>query len=306
MRRPALIAIAAVVLSLTACKDTAPQSRPDAAQIAALNHEALQDPRRVLDLEGGVNFRDLGGYRTSDGRMVKWERLYRSGSPADLTEQDMAILAKRGIRSVCDLRSSDERAAEPSPFAAAAAGDNTLGYYTRDYAMSMGDLGKVLTGPDASPAATRAAMMASYTQIPNMQRENLAEMFRLLAAGRTPLAFNCSAGKDRTGIAAALILIALGVPRETVLADYALSDKLVDYRAQLQQGAAKSQGYAMLARLPYELVEPLMVSDPAYLESALAELERQYGSIDRFLERELGLTAEHKERIRVALTEAAT
>lgn len=303
MRCTIIITLAAALLALPACKDMAAQSAPDAAQIAALNDAVLEDPRRVLELEGGVNFRDLGGYRTSDGRMVKWEMLYRSGSPVGLTESDMAELSRRGIRSVCDLRSSDERAAQPSPFAAAAQDDGSLTYYTRDYAMSMGDLGKVLGGPEASPATSRAAMMASYAQIPQAQRENFAEMFRLLADGRTPLAFNCSAGKDRTGIAAALILAALGVPREAVLADYALSDKLVDYREQLQKGAGKSPAYAMLARLPYEVVEPLMVSDPAYLETALAELEKQYGSINGFLERELGVTARQRELMRTALTE---
>ncbi len=298
----------AIVVALPACKQ-APAAIEATAQFspAAANAIALEDPRRVLDLEGGVNFRDLGGYLTADGRMVRWEVLYRSGTPAGLTSKDMAELARRGIRSVCDFRSTEERASEPSPFAALAQqpGSN-VAYFARDYAISMGDLGAVLGAPDASAEKSRAAMIAAYAQMPGQQRDNFAEMFRLLAEGRTPLAFNCSAGKDRTGIAAALILTALGVPRETVLADYALSDKLVDYRKQLNEGAAKSPAYAMLARLPYEVVEPLMKSDPAYLSAALAAIEQQHGSVEAYLEQELGVTAAMHARIRDTLTQPAT
>lgn len=292
-------------LLLAACKEAAPLDT-NAPSLAALNEAALADDRRVLDLEGGVNFRDLGGYHTADGRVVKWEMLYRSGSPAGLTANDMAELNRRGIRSVCDLRSSEERAGEPSPFAALAAEpDAKLAYFTRDYEMTMGDLGKLLGGADASPESTRAAMTASYADMPGQFRESFAEMFQLLAQDRTPLAFNCSAGKDRTGIAAALILTALGVPRETVLADYAMSDKLVDYRQQIAEGAAKNPSYAMLAQVPFEIIEPLMKSDPPYLAAALDAIERQHGSVDAYLEQELGVTPEVKQRLRDRLSQPA-
>ena len=79
-------------------------------------------------------------------------------------------------------------------------------------------------------------MISIYGRIAEDQAASYREMFRSLAEGRTPLAFNCSAGKDRAGTGAALILTLLGVPRETVVADYALSDKIVDYRAQIQSG----------------------------------------------------------------------
>ena len=107
--RPILLAL---LLLLPACKQEAPPPRPvvQAASIEGMTH----DSRRVLALEGGRNFRDLGGYRTNDGHAVKWRMLFRSGSPADLTAKDMTTLNGLGIRTVCDLRSTQERQDEPN------------------------------------------------------------------------------------------------------------------------------------------------------------------------------------------------
>lgn len=295
MRPPALLLPLAAFALLPGCKEAA---APETAAKAALspvaaNAAALTDPRRVLPLEGGVNFRDLGGYRTADGRVTRWEVLYRAGSPAGLTVKDQAELARRGIRTVCDLRTSEERQAEPNPYVAA---NSDVTYWTRDYAADAGDLMKVLGGPDASAEKTRAAMIGLYRDLPEQQAPAFRQMFAFLAEGKVPLAFNCSAGKDRTGTAAALVLTLLGVPRETVVADYALSDDLVDYMAKLSEGPSEGP-YAALSRLPRELVAPLMASDPAYIEAALDAMAAKHGSIDLFIERELGVTPAIKRAI---------
>lgn len=296
----------AALLVLPACREaTSPAPVLSAAEIVEINAGVIGDARRVLDLEGGVNFRDLGGYRTADGRAVKWEMVYRSGSPAGLTEADMQELARRGIRSVCDFRASEERTAEPSPFAAAAGQPGAqLAYFTRDYELAVGDLASVLGGGgDLTPERTRAAMIGFYREIAYQQAENFKQMFALLAEGKAPLVFNCSAGKDRTGVGAALLLTALGVPRETVLADYALSDQLVDYRSQISDAAAENPSYAALAQMPWEVIQPLMASDPAYLAAALTHLEERHGSVDSFIEQELGVTPAMRERLRELLTQ---
>jgi protein-tyrosine phosphatase len=296
-----VLPLAALAL-VPACKEAAPTAEaPAATSPAQANAAALTDKRRVLDLEGGVNFRDLGGYRTADGRVTKWEVLYRSGSPAGLTEADMASLAKRGIRTVCDLRTTGERSAEPSPFAQ----QSDVAYWTRDYAADAGDLMGALGGPDASATKSRAAMTGFYRQLPQEHAASFRQMFAFLAEGKVPLAFNCSAGKDRTGMAAALVLSLLGVPRETVVADYALSDDLVDYKAQIQKNADSDSPYAALAKLPWEVVEPLLASDPAYITSALAAIEAKHGSVDAFIETELGVTPAMKKAIIANLTDPA-
>ena len=109
----------AALLMLSACKE-APANAPVAeasapAAVAAWNASTLKDGRRVLDLEGGRNFRDLGGYRTTDGQQVKWCTVFRSGTPANLTANDYKTLDKLGIRAFCDFRANDEREAEPNP-----------------------------------------------------------------------------------------------------------------------------------------------------------------------------------------------
>lgn len=305
MRPPALLLpLAALALALPACKEAA---APDAAATASLspvaaNAAALKDPRRVLPLEGGVNYRDLGGYMTADGRETKWEVLYRAGSPARLTPADQAELARRGIRTVCDLRATDEREAEPDPYVAA---NPDVTYWTRDYAADAGDLMQVLGGADASAARSRAAMIGFYRQLPREHAAGFRQMFAYLAEGKVPLAFNCSAGKDRTGTAAALVLTLVGVPRETVVADYALSDDLVDYMARLDADGAGEGPYSALARLPKDVVAPLLASDPAYIEAALDAMAASHGSVEAFIEQELGVTPAMKRAIIANLTRPA-
>lgn len=293
----------AALLLVPACKQAdVPAETAQSETLAQLNEAALSDPRRVLDLEGGVNFRDLGGYRTADGQQVKWGTVYRSGSPADLTEGDLEKLGQLGIRTVCDFRSNEERAGEPNPYVAA---NSTVEYLTRDYGDETSGLMSAVTGDDASPEKSRAAMTGFYKTIAQSHADSYRQMFAALADGKTPLAFNCSAGKDRAGTGAALVLTLLGVPRETVVADYALSDKIVDYKAQMEEDAAENPSYAAMAQIPYELIQPFMASDPAYIEAALEALEKQFGSVDAFIEQELKVTPEMREKIRANLLEAA-
>ena len=157
---------------------------------------------RVLPLEGGRNFRDLGGYATADGGRVKWGRLYRSGSMARLTVADYDYLSKLGIRVVCDLRTTEERHAEPNKWQEIA----QLSYWTRDYTMSFGELRRLMASDLATAEQAKAAMLGVYQQLPFEQAPSYRELFRRLAGGELPLAFNCSAGKDRAGTAAALTL----------------------------------------------------------------------------------------------------
>lgn len=293
----------AALLLVPACKQAeAPQVQEQTLSLLALNEEALSDERRVLDLEGGRNFRDLGGYRTEDGQQVKWQTVYRSGTPANLTEADFKKLSALGIRSFCDFRANEERESEPNAYVAA---NSDVDYWTRDYRMDTGDLMAVLGGPDASAEKSRATMTGFYRTLAEDHAESYRAMFRQLAAGQVPLAFNCSAGKDRTGVAAALILTLLGVPRETVVADYALSDDVVDYRKEMAESAKKNPAYSALTQLPWETVEPLLASDPVYIEAALEAMTEKYGSVDAFIEKELQVTPAMKERIRANLLEPA-
>jgi protein-tyrosine phosphatase len=246
---------------------------------------------RVLPLQGGRNFRDLGGYETKDGRHVKWGMLFRSGSMADLTLADFNYLSRLGIKIVCDLRTTHERRTEPNRWVQA----QGIAYWARDYESSGGNLGN-LAAESVTPAQVKAAMRAVYRQLPIEQAPAFREIFKRLAAGHVPMTFNCTAGKDRTGIGAALILSALGVPRETIIADYALSDKVTDYRKIFSGDKAKALGD--FAKAPPEALAAMFASDPEYIRAMFDALDRKYGSVDGYLRRELGLTADELNAIR--------
>lgn len=256
---------------------------------------------RVLPLEGGRNFRDLGGYTTADGRRVKWGTVFRSGTMVGLTEADYGYLDGLDAKVLVDFRSSEERADEPTDWQV-----DDPEYWARDYS-SEADAGafrELFASGELTAEKTRAVMTGMYDQIALQQADAYRVMFDRLAAGETPLVFNCSAGKDRTGIAAALLLTALGVPREQVVADYALSDDVVDYSAAfLEADEGEDSPYAFMRQFPREAIMPLLASEPEYIEAALEGLAEEYGSVMEFVRGELDVTDEELEAIRASLLE---
>jgi protein-tyrosine phosphatase len=263
----------------------------------------MHTAERVLPLEGGRNFRDLGGYATADGRHVRWGRLYRSGVMAGLTDRDFGYLSGLGIRTICDFRAVEERQSEPTNWRA-----GMVDYIAWDGEQKLAGMNGLFAAGLPSADQVRATMTALYGTLPDAFAPQYTVMFQRLTAGAVPLAFNCSAGKDRTGVAAALILTALGVPRDTVLADYALSDKVVDYEKAFAtpvsaELAAKNPTMGALARLPAEVRAPLLKSDPAYLDAALAAIEARHGSVEAYLKAELGLSDQDIQSLRASLLE---
>lgn len=268
--------------------------------------EAERIAVRLLPLEGGRNFRDLGGYTTEGGQTVKWGRVFRSGVMDGLTEGDYEYLGDLGITTVCDFREADEREREPTNWAA-----GEIEYLTfappAEEEEEDNPMFAAFSNPESTPADVRAAMAAGYPSILENEDEGYTAMFDQLAAGAIPLAFNCSAGKDRAGTAAALLLTALGVPREQVVADYALSQVYVDYMGEFLSPEAQEKGkdgpYAFLYALPPEMVAPLMESNPIYIESTLDAMAAEHGSALAYIQAEFDVTDEELASIRSALLE---
>ncbi len=251
---------------------------------------------RLLPLQGGRNFRDLGGYRTTDGRHVKWGLLFRSGSMHGLTLADYTYLEGRGIRVVCDFRDQRERGSEPVDWPA----DRAPRVLFDDYHLDMA--GMMPKGPPANwtEAAARAGLAASYPRMLVQFNGQYRRMFAELLAGHAPLAFNCTAGKDRTGIAAALLLTALDVPRATVIADYSATNRYLDARqlahspasnmASSQTATANTNPAAAFMQMPLGVQRAFMAADPSYIAAALAVLDHHRGGSAGYLRDELGLT----------------
>jgi protein-tyrosine phosphatase len=264
---------------------------PAGAFMAAPQPPVASPHQRVLPLQGGQNFRDLGGYRTTDGRTVKWGLLYRSGSMHFLTDGDYAYLEKLGIRTVCDFRDVNERATEPAVW--------PVGHAPRvladDYHMDMGGIGKSAPGHVPTAEEARAALGGVYPKLLTQFNSQYRRMFSELLAGRAPLAFNCTAGKDRTGVAAALLLTALGVPRAAVIEDYTLTNRYFDPGKVVH---SDNQASMQWKSLPPGVLKAYMAADPAYIGEVFKVMDAHRGGVAGYLRDELGLTRDTIAQLR--------
>ncbi len=221
---------------------------------------------------------------------MKWGLLFRSGSMHGLTPRDYADLAKRGIRIVCDFRDVRERREEPVNWP----GKNPPRVLSEDYRLD--NAGFMPAGDPKSWTAeqARAAMTAGYPRMLDPFRGQYRRMFAELLAGDAPLAFNCSAGKDRTGIAAALLLTALGVPRATVIDDYLLTNRYLDPRKLIAQAGNAGP----LAAMPPAAAQAMMAADRRYIEAALKVVDTHAGGAAGWLRDDMGLSAADIAKLR--------
>jgi protein-tyrosine phosphatase len=239
----------------------------------------------VIPLQGQSNFRDLGGYATADGRRVKPGLIFRSGELSNLTPQDYRTLSTLDLRTIYDLRTDGERKTAQTKWAA--------GPVQTFISPKSGSPLVGLTAP-LTPAKARDAILAFYRQMPTAYAPEFKAIFELLLQDRAPLLFHCTAGKDRSGLAAALILIALGVPRAEVLSDYELTNRYLDV-ADLQRAGPNT---AFLTRLPPDVAHVFLAADPAYLEASFQTIDQQYGSIDAYLANALSIGPAQKAKLR--------
>ena len=258
---------------------------------------------RLVPLEGGRNFRDLGGYRTGDGRRIRWRVLFRSGVLSYLTAEDWRHLSGLGVRTVCDLRAPHERAREPVQPRPRDVHWDEWDYDPRDVSLR-----SHLTAHTALTAETaRSSMTALYRQLPGRFATQFAGLFQRLAAGDTPLIFNCSAGKDRTGVASALVLSSLGVTRDDVLADYELTNEAVDLERELFTHPRSTVGvgdeHDHLTRLAPDVRVPLLAAHAEYLDAAYDQIDADYGSVAGFVRDCLGVSDTELSGLRDRLLE---
>lgn len=233
----------------------------------------MGSPERVLALEGATNFRDLGGYAGHEGRPLRWRRVFRSDHLGGLTAADHGTLAALGVARSLDFRGEAEHAAEP--YAVPGVVRHSLAIEP-SVAQRMEDLAR--SGLALTPERMAELMVELYGRLVGPNAGRFAEFFEHLRDEPRPLVFHCTAGKDRTGIAAALLLLALGVSREDVMRDYLLTNEV--YRRPVFNSP----------RLSAEALAVLWSVRPAYLEAALAIIDAAPGGLDGYLTDRLGLT----------------
>jgi len=244
---------------------------------------------RLLPLEGSYNLRDMGGYPAADGRTVRHGMLYRSGIMSMLTEADEAHLGTLGIATVCDLRQGSERRKEPTRWCEPAG----VLYWSRDYEETSGVMSELMRDHVVNGARMREIMIDLYCEIPIDHGPSYRFLFERLLGGHLPLLFNCSAGKDRTGVAAALILGALGVERDVIYEDYLLTNVLADHNVLIDRFGDQIRQF----REAGDVVAPLMAADVDYLNAMFDTLDRDHGGFDGYLAA-IGVDAAAKARLR--------
>jgi protein-tyrosine phosphatase len=240
------------------------------------NKEAFQD--RLLPLQSLYNVRDLGGYPAAGGKQVRWGLLYRAGDLHGISGEDRAVLTGRNLKTIVDFRGEKEKEKAPDDFLPTVV-------RTRELAIEAGNILDLLR---VNQEGGIVPMEELYRLLASEALPQYREFFRLLEDPQNiPLLFHCSAGKDRTGLAAALILSALGVDRETVYTDYMLSAKYLE-----------GKYVDFLASFPD--LAPMVSVRRGYLEAAFDKIDHAYGGIDRYLRKKIGT---EPERLRAIYTE---
>lgn len=249
---------------------------------------------RRLALQGTPNFRDLGGYETSEGRRIQWGKIYRSGKLSTLTEADIKYLSRLGVSLVCDFRQETEQALEPTRL-----GDENTPIYT---------------GLPISPGSAQSFMhnlmngiieivdSVSFMQEINRdfvanQMPQYAEMFKFLLTGEHQILIHCAAGKDRTGFGAALILDVLGVDEEVIIDDYLLTNEFLEVEKEMEK-LSNSFTNSTGSAVPDSVLRPLLEVRPEYLRACFEEINERYGSKQAFFKQALGLDDEKIQRLK--------
>jgi protein-tyrosine phosphatase len=240
-------------------------------------------------LAGSCNLRDVGGLATADGRRVRRGRLLRSGVLTRLTPAAVQALRALPVRAVCDLRRTEERARHPNP-----SFGPQVRYFQWDTGIASSPIRDEAFIRSESVEAAHGAMVEMYRRLPFVLQRRLAGAFAALAcAGDGAAIVHCSAGKDRTGVAIALILESLGVARDHVVADYVLTREAVDLRRELfgddATGAGLAANAAPFRALPAFALDAVLDAHPEYILGALEAVEARHGSVERYLLDELEL-----------------
>jgi len=243
---------------------------------------------RSLHLASAPNFRDAGGYRTADGKWVRMGLLYRSDQLDKLSPADLETLHAIGVKLVCDLRTDVERkqGMDKLPLGAEGLIADVAGPNS-----TSSDLGKLLSkGGDAQALLGngKAAQLLidanrQFVESPSAKQAYKLMFERLANPTMLPGVFHCSAGKDRTGWAAAIFLSIMGVPRETIMRDYLLSNTYL-------AGKNAKMLAALKGRIDPVLLQPLLDVRPEYLQAGFDAVDKDYGSMDRYVREGLGLS----------------
>src|SRR5215469_14065064 len=235
---------------------------------------------RHLNLEGASNFRDLGGYPTADGRALKWRRIFRSNHLGHLTEQDVKVVRGLGVKSAFDFRGSQER------LAAACVVEEIKVHSLPIEPTVVAALRARLQARALSSADALEIMRESYRGYVRLNTHSFRELFSHLIEDEAPLVIHCTAGKDRTGFACALILHALGVPDQVIAEDYLLTNRF--YK---RDPSASTD-------LPDDVRQAIGSVEASFLTAGFDAIRTDYGDLESYLRDGLALGVGERTSLR--------
>jgi protein-tyrosine phosphatase len=246
--------------------------------------QVADSAKRVLHTQGAINFRDVGGYKTTDGHEVKMDKVFRSAEISHLTDADMELLAANHINTIVDFRSDEEvsKAKDRLPINA-------------DYIQLPAGSEQTNKMMKAMATATSgdSMMIAFYSRTDHLSAKYKPFFQKLLNLPDTSaLMFHCTAGKDRTGIGAALFLYSLGVSQATIMNDYLASNI---YRKDANEQMVKMM---VQMHMNEQVAKDVAAVKPEYLQATFDAINKNYGSMDNFLQKELCIGKKEKEELR--------
>jgi protein-tyrosine phosphatase len=263
------------------------------------NHgDPLVTADRSLHLTTAANFRDAGGYRTTDGKWVRMGLVYRSNGLEHLTDQELAQIDELHIKLVCDLRTAEEvhRGPDRAPTGSADVSADVLADDADLIHGMIAGTTKIPTGDSRVSSVPAAAapgetmdqkIYRDFVRLRSAQKAYGSLFERLADAAELPTVFHCTAGKDRTGWAEAIFLTILGVPHSTIIQDYLLTNRYLTGEALNSVGRSMNQ-----------VAVRKVVADPAALDTAFDQVRREYGSFDAYLRDGLLLSSDTIETIK--------
>ena len=279
-----------------------------------MTHSSVNAAKRIVPIDGVINFRDLGGYPNQIGQTVKWGKCYRSAQFDRMSEQGVVQLSNLNIQTVIDLRFADEIKQYPSNVRAfVKAGFLRWEDVSHDVHISQRSSDMQMSWKDSldsyDPKQVREAMRINYPKKLYSHQAIYRAMLLKLINDETPLVFHCAAGKDRTGVAAALLLSLLGVSNELIIEDYLISQAQIQSLAEywMAGGAINedkvSDFQAKLLSYPNEVIAPIFTADEAYIKTLLEYVAKTYGNFTNYAHKVLKLTETQQAQLREQMLE---
>ena len=283
----AIVVLVGVIFFISGEKEIASLERPIPANLS----ENLREDTRKLPFTGAHNFRDLGGYKTSDGKTVKWGKVYRSDNLHSLTDEDLKYMERLNLKSVVDFRSDEERNEEPDRLTP--------------------DMTPILLPIKFEPEGVTENLTRDLT-FGNLDSSNLLRDFNIILVkefteeyreffrhivdnGGEPFLLHCTAGKDRAGFGSAMILTVLGVPREKIIEDYLLTNTYVSDHVDRKLLETELKTFF---RADSDNLRKINFVEERYIQAAFDTIDSHWGGMDQYISEGLNLTEEDIGKIR--------